>query len=48
MKHWLAVPSLALALCLTATGLCAQALAADAGRGKPPKTKVFESLQARL
>ncbi len=43
MKHWLAVPSLALALCLTATGLCAQALAADAGSGKPAKTRVFEA-----
>jgi hypothetical protein len=46
MKHWLAVPALVLALCLAATGLCAQALAmGGAGQSakKQPKTKVFEA-----
>lgn len=42
MKHWLAVPSLALVLCLALTGLAAPALAKDGGKGKQPKTKVFE------
>lgn len=40
MKHWLAVPSLLLAL-LGAAAVAAPAIAANAG-GKPPKTKVFE------
>jgi hypothetical protein len=42
MKHWIAVPSLALTLCLTGVGLSAQALAANSGPKKQPKAKVFE------
>jgi len=42
MKHWLAVPALVLGLCLALTGLAAPALAANSGKGKQPKTKVFE------
>lgn len=42
MKHRLVVPSLLLALCLGATVLSAPALAADGGKGKSPKTRVFE------
>jgi parallel beta-helix repeat protein len=41
MKHWLAVPALALGLCLAVTGLSAQAFAKDSGK-KQAKTKVFE------
>ena len=42
MKHWLAVPALALVLCLALTGLAAPALAKGGAKGKQPKTKVFE------
>jgi hypothetical protein len=42
MKHWLAVPSLVLALCLVATGLSGSAVAAAPGHGKGPSAKVFE------
>jgi hypothetical protein len=43
MKHWLAVPALALGLCLALTGLSAQAIAMGGGPKKQPKTKVFEA-----
>jgi parallel beta-helix repeat protein len=39
MKHWFAVPALALGLCLALTGLAAPALAKG---GKKPAEKVFE------
>jgi len=40
MKHWLAVPALALGLCLAFTGLAAPAVA-KGGKKKQQKTKVF-------
>jgi parallel beta-helix repeat protein len=43
MKHWLAVPALALGLCLALTGLSAQAIAKGGGPKKQAKTKVFEA-----
>jgi hypothetical protein len=42
MKRWLAAPLLAVLLCLAASGLSAQAVAAP-GHKKQPKTQVFEA-----